>query len=196
MLQTQDIAYFFLIASIWTSVMAISSPGTGLLELSACICVVITAVFAVWLNINLWALGILAAGFIFFLIELARPLKGLFLIVSVIMFSVGSMFLFRGAEGEFVMVSWPLAVISSVGSAGFFWFVVRKVLQARRSPARLDPSTIVGKIGEAQTEIFQEGSVQVASELWSARSDMPIPAGSRVRVVSRSGLILTVEKES
>jgi membrane-bound serine protease (ClpP class) len=196
MLQIQDIAYFFLIASIWTSVLAISSPGTGLLELSACVCVIVTAVFAVWLNINLWALGILAAGFVFFLIELARPLKGLFLIFSVILFSLGSMFLFRGSNGEFVVVSWPLAVVSSVGSAGFFWFVVRKVLQSRRNPARMDPSTVVGKIGEAQTDIFQEGSVQVASELWSARSDALIPAGARVRVVSREGLILTVEKES
>jgi membrane-bound serine protease (ClpP class) len=196
MLQTQDIAYFFLIASIWTSVLAIASPGTGLMELTACICVVITAVFAVWLSINLWALGILAAGFVFFLIELARPLRGIFLILSVILFSVGSMFLFQGGEGGVAAVSWPLAVASSVGTAGFFWFVVRKVLQTRKAPARMDPSSVVGKIGEAQTEIYKEGSVQVASELWSARSDTPIPAGSRVRVVSRDGLILTVVKES
>jgi membrane-bound serine protease (ClpP class) len=196
MLQIQDIAYFFLIASIWTSVLAVASPGTGLLELSACVCVVITAVFAVWLNINLWALGILLGAFIFFLIEIARPLKGLFLILSVILFSIGSVFLFRGSEGEFVVVSWPLAVISSLGTGGFFWLVVRQVLQARKKPFHMDPSAVVGQTGEAQTEIFQEGSVQVASELWSARSDTRIPAGSRVRVVSRNGLILTVEKEA
>jgi membrane-bound serine protease (ClpP class) len=196
MLQTQDIAYFFLIASVWTSVLAISSPGTGLLELSACICVIITALFAVWLNINLWALGILAAAFLVFLLEIVRPLKGLFLLLSVILFSIGSVFLFRGSEGEFVVVSWPLAVVSSLGTGGFFWLVVRKVLQARHKPAGLDPSTVIGQIGEAQTEIHLEGSVQVASELWSARSSTRIPAGSRVRVVSRDGLILTVEKEA
>jgi membrane-bound serine protease (ClpP class) len=196
MLQTQDIAYFFLIASVWASVLAISSPGTGLLELSACFCVVVTAVFAVWLNINLWALGILAAAFLIFLLEIARPLKGIFLLVSVVLFSIGSIFLFRGSGGEFVVVSWPLAVVSSLSTGGFFWLVVRKVLQSRRTPASLDPSSIVGQVGEAQTDVFLEGSVQVASELWSARSDARIPAGSRVRVVSREGLILTVVKES
>jgi membrane-bound serine protease (ClpP class) len=192
----QDIAYFFLIASIWTSILAISSPGTGLLELSACICVFITAIFAVWLNINLWALGILAVAFVIFLLELARPLKGLFLLLSVILFSFGSVFLFRGSEGQWVVVSWPLAVVCSFGTAGFFWLVVRKVLQIRHKPAQMDPSAVVGQIGEAQTEVFLEGSVQVASELWSARSESRISAGSRVRVVSREGLILTVVKES
>jgi membrane-bound serine protease (ClpP class) len=196
MLQTQDIAYFFLIASIWTTVLAISSPGTGLLELAACVCVVITAVFAVWLNINLWAFGILVAAFLVFLLEIAKPLRGVFLIVSVILFSIGSIFLFRGGSGEFVVVSWPLAVISSLGTAVFFWMVVRNVLLTHRRPVQNDPSSIVGQVGEAQTEIFQEGSVQVASELWSARSDTRIPAGSRVRVLSREGLILTVSKES
>jgi membrane-bound serine protease (ClpP class) len=196
MLQMQDIAYFFLIASIWTSVLAISSPGTGLLELAACICVVITAVFAVWLNINLWAFGILVAAFIVFLIEIAKPMKGIFLLISVVLFSVGSIFLFRGSGGEFVIVSWPLAVLSSLGTTGFFWLVVRKVLQTQRRPVQMDPSSIIGQIGETQTEILVEGSVQVASELWSARSDTRIPAGSRVRVISREGLILTVEKES
>jgi membrane-bound serine protease (ClpP class) len=196
MLQTQDIAYFFLIASVWASVLAISSPGTGLLELSACFCVVVTAVFAVWLNINLWALGILAAAFLIFLLEIARPLKGIFLLVSVVLFSIGSIFLFRGSGGEFVVVSWPLAVVSSLSTGGFFWLVVRKVLQSRRTPASLDPTSIVGQVGEAQTDVFLEGSVQVASELWSARSDARIPAGSRVRVVSREGLILMVVKES
>jgi membrane-bound serine protease (ClpP class) len=195
MLQMQDIAYFFLIASIWTSVLAISSPGTGMLELAACVCVVITAVFAVWLNINLWAFGILVAAFIVFLIEIVKPMRGIFLIISVILFSVGSIFLFRGSGGEFAVVSWPLAVVSSLGTTSFFWLVVRKVLQARKKPDQMNPS-IVGQIGEAQTEIFLEGSVQVASELWSARSDIRIPAGSRVRILSREGLILTVAKES
>lgn len=196
MLQAQDIAYFFLIASIWTTALAISSPGTGLLELAACVCVVITAVFAVWLNINLWALGILAAGLMAFLIEIAKPMKGVFLVISIILFSIGSVFLFRGAEGGFAVVSWPLAIVSSLGTAGFFWLVVRNVLKTRKTPSHMDPSAVVGQAGEAQTDIFQEGSVQVASELWSARSETRIPAGSRVRVLSREGLILTVAKES
>ncbi|MFN2299632.1 MAG: NfeD family protein [Anaerolineales bacterium] len=51
-------------------------------------------------------------------------------------------------------------------------------------------------MGTAETEIHHTGSVLVASESWSARSDTPIPAGSDVRVTAREGLVLTVAKEA
>jgi membrane-bound ClpP family serine protease len=54
---------------------------------------------------------------------------------------------------------------------------------------------LVGQPGEARTEVYNDGSVQVSGELWSARSDHPIPAGSHVRVVGREGFVLVVEKE-
>lgn len=195
MLQNQDIAYFFVIAAIWTSALAVASPGTGLLELAAIVCILVSAVFAVFLGVNLWALGILAAAFGVFLLEIVRPLKGIFLFISVVLFSVGSIFLFQNGAGETAAVYWPLAVLLSVGTLVFFWFVIRKTLQVRRQPARMNPSAVIGKVGEAQTEIHKSGSVQVASELWSARSDAPIPAGTRVRVVERDGLVLKVEKD-
>lgn len=112
------------------------------------------------------------------------------------LFSVGSVFLFQNGEGATAVVAWPLAVVSSLGTAVFFWFVVRKVIQTHHKRPQMDPSAVVGQIGRAETEIFHEGSVQVASELWSARSDARIPAGSHVRIVSREGLILTVVKKS
>lgn len=36
--------------------------------------------------------------------------------------------------------------------------------------------------------------VEIEGELWTARSDQPIPAGSLVRIVRFDGLYLTVEK--
>jgi len=35
----------------------------------------------------------------------------------------------------------------------------------------------------------------VAGELWSARSEKPIPAGSEVHVIRREGFILIVERD-
>jgi membrane-bound serine protease (ClpP class) len=57
-----------------------------------------------------------------------------------------------------------------------------------------DLSGLIGQVGEARTRINDEGSVFVAGELWSARSDEPIPAGSSIRVLRREGFILVVEK--
>jgi membrane-bound serine protease (ClpP class) len=196
MLQLQDIAYFFLIASIWTSVLAVASPGTGMLEFSACVSIVITAVFAAYLGVNVLALIILGIAFLVFLLEIARPAKGIFLLISVVLFSLGSVFLFRDGEGGLAIVSWPLAVVSSLGTAGFFWMVVRNIILVHRKRPEMDPSAVIGQLGIAETEIHHIGSVLVASESWSARSDTPIPAGSDVRVTAREGLVLTVVKEA
>ena len=51
-----------------------------------------------------------------------------------------------------------------------------------------DLAGLVGQIGEARTRVDDEGSVLVAGELWSARSEKPIPAGSSVRALRREGV--------
>ena len=58
-----------------------------------------------------------------------------------------------------------------------------------------DLDGLVGQIGESRTAVHEDGSVQVAGELWSARSAEQIAAGSHVRVVRREGFILVVEKD-
>ena len=75
------------------------------------------------------------------------------------------------------------------------WIAITKALQAAHALPSHDLSTLVGQVGEAKTRIHSEGSVQVAGELWSARSDKSIPAGNSVRVVAREGFILVVERE-
>ena len=72
---------------------------------------------------------------------------------------------------------------------------MRKTVQAAEAPPMHDLETLIGSIGEAKTRIHEEGSVYIAGEMWSARSDKPIPAGSSIRVVRREGFILVVEKD-
>jgi membrane-bound serine protease (ClpP class) len=57
-----------------------------------------------------------------------------------------------------------------------------------------DLDTLVGQVGEAKSKVHADGSVYVAGEMWSARSDKNIPAGSHIRVAGREGFILVVEK--
>ena len=78
--------------------------------------------------------------------------------------------------------------------AGFLWIAVRKSVEAASARPSHDLAGLVGQIGEARTKVNEEGSVLVAGELWSARSEKPIPAGSSIRVLRREGFILIVEK--
>jgi len=45
----------------------------------------------------------------------------------------------------------------------------------------------------AKTRVSGDGSVQVAGELWSARSDKAVSEGSPIRVIGREGFVLVIE---
>lgn len=76
---------------------------------------------------------------------------------------------------------------------GLFWIITKKTLEADEAPPSHDLGSLIGAIGEAKSNIHQEGSVQVRKELWTARSNEPIEAGSQIRVIDREGFILVVE---
>jgi len=52
---------------------------------------------------------------------------------------------------------------------------------------------IVGEKGVAVTDVAPTGKVYVHSEYWNAETTVAVPAGSRVRVVSVEGMVLTIE---
>jgi membrane-bound ClpP family serine protease len=107
----------------------------------------------------------------------------------------GSLFLFTGT-GLKPLVD-PLLVIGvSALASTFVWFAAKKSIQAQNARKFHDLEGLVGEFGEARTAIHQEGSVLIGSELWSARSQQPIPSGQRVKVTKRDGFILEVEPDS
>ena len=59
---------------------------------------------------------------------------------------------------------------------GFVWLVGRRSIEALGLPVR-SLKGLIGKIGEAHTDIFAEGSVYIDGEEWSGHSEVFIPAG-------------------
>ncbi len=55
------------------------------------------------------------------------------------------------------------------------------------------PETLIGARGRAITDCRPSGTVRVQGDVWQARSDSGVSAGEPVRVLSRDGLVLTVE---
>ena len=190
-----NIAYLFLLAGVLLGLMAIISPGTGMFEVGALFCLALAGYAVYNLSFNLWALIILFLSIIPFVYAIQKPKRERFLALSILGLVVGSVFLFA-TDGWQPAVNFPLALVSSILYAGFIWIAVRKTLQAAHARPTHDLSVLVGQIGEAKTRIYKEGSVQVAGELWSARSEKAIPVGSPVRIVAREGFVLLVEKQS
>ena len=190
-----NVAYLLLVAGFTFATLSLLAPGTGLLEIGALFALLLAGWGIYNLPVNFWALGVLLLGVFPFLLAVRRSGRLTFLGISILALVVGSAFLFRG-EGWRPAVDPVLALLVSVLVTGFFWVVVQKTLEAERARPTHDLDALVGSLGEAKTEVHMEGTVQVAGELWTARSAEPIPDGARIRVIGREGLILDVKPDS
>lgn len=188
-----NVAYLFLLAGVLLGFLAIIAPGTGMLEIGAFFCLALAGYAVYNLSFNVWALVVLVLSVVPFLYAIQKPKRELFLALSILGLVIGSVFLFA-TDGWQPAVNPFLALVSSVLYAGFLWIAIRKVLQASHAHPTHDLGTLVGQMGEAKTRVHASGSVQVAGELWSARSEKNIPEGSPIRVVAREGFVLIVEK--
>ena len=190
-----NVAYLILLGGVLLGFLAIITPGTGLFEIGTFFCILLTGYVFYHLPINGWAIIVMLLSIIPFVYASQKPKRGLFLGISILLVVIGSVFVFPRSEAQ-SGVNPLVAIISSGFTATFLWLTVRKYLEAAHLKPVHDLSDLVGKTGSTRTDVNIEGSVQVAGELWSARSDQLIPTGCSVKVVRREGFILVVEKSN
>lgn len=189
-----NVAYVLLILGFLTAVLALFSPGTGVLEVIALFVLALAGYEIANLDINLWALILMAAGVVPFLAALRAPHKARppLIAAAALAFVVGSTFLFRG-ESWLPVVSPVLVLLLAPLAIGGTWWLTTKSLEAITTRPVFDLDRLVGMTGEASSDIRGKGTVYVNGEEWTALSKAFIPAGSPIRVVRRNGLMLEVE---
>jgi membrane-bound serine protease (ClpP class) len=190
-----NVAYVLLLVGSLLGLFALVTPGTGLLEIGTFICLGLAGYAVTRLDFNWWALILLVLSVIPFLFAIRKPKRELYLALSILGLVIGSAYVFRNENGQ-PAVNLFVAGTGSILFAGFLWIATRKILEAIHAAPTNDLTALIGQLGKSKTHIHKEGSVQVAGELWSARSAEPILAGSQIRVVRREGFTLVVEKES
>jgi membrane-bound serine protease (ClpP class) len=188
-----NVAYLILVGAALLTMMAVLNPGTGVLEILALFLWLLSGYIIFNLPVNFWALGLMLLGLVLFLLSLRKTKNLVYLGLSIGAVVAGSIFLFD-QPGWQPAVNPILAVIVSVFVAGFTWIVAQKAIEADRMRPAHDLEALIGVIGQAETTVGEGGSVQVAGELWSARSEQAIPEGSPVRVIGRDGFYLIVEQ--
>jgi membrane-bound serine protease (ClpP class) len=187
-----NVAYLLLVIGLIVAILALFAPGTGVLEIGALFMLFLAGYGIFNQSINPWALAVLVVGVFPFLLALRKSGQYIFLILSILALVVGSVFLVRAPAGG-TAVHPVLAILVSVIAVTFLWFIGRRGIEAIQRPVTHDLDRLIGMVGQAHTSLNPDGSVYVGSEEWSAHSDVFVPSGSRVRVIKRDGLILTVE---
>jgi membrane-bound serine protease (ClpP class) len=188
-----NVAYLVLMFAFVMTFVAILTPGTGVIEGTALLSLLAAAYSIYYLPLNYVALVILLIGVVPFFIAVRKSGRALYLVISIAALVIGSSFLFRG-QGLLPAVNPILALVVSTLSAVFIWIIARKGIEASLKPPMHDLNTLIGQKGMASTRIYHEGTVQIESEQWSARSEEPIVAGTEVRIIGREGFTLVVEK--
>ncbi|KAF0107268.1 MAG: hypothetical protein FD146_1746 [Anaerolineaceae bacterium] len=186
-----NVAYVLLVIGFMLALLAIVTPGTGMLEVGALFLLALAGYGVYKIGLNFWALIILLLSVVPFFYAIRKPKREWFLGLSILGLIVGSLYIFPPG-GWLPVVNPFVAVITSALAGGTIWFVVRKTIQAHTLRPAHDLESLIGQIGETKTLVHESGSVQVAGELWSVRSEKSIPAGSRVRVTGREGFVLVV----
>lgn len=189
-----NVAYLLLVLTSLVMLASVLSPGTGFVEFSALSLMVLTGWVIYNSKVNPVALVLLVAGFVPFWLAVRRSGKRWYLPLAIAMFVIGSSFLFTQPDSWLPAVHPVLGVGVSALLSLFLWWAARRTIEVLTSTPAHDLGVLIGKVGEARSDIFQEGTVYVHGEEWSAFSRVMIPAKARVRVLGRSGLILEVEQ--
>ncbi len=189
-----NVAYVLLILGFLTAVLALFSPGTGVLEIVALFALAIAGYEIVNLNINLWALALMGVGIVPFVAALRAPRNARppLIAAAALAFVIGSTFLFRG-ESWLPVVSPVLVLLLAPLAIGGTWWLTTKSIEAVTTRPVFDLDRLIGMSGQASSDIRGQGTVYVNGEEWTALSKSFIPAGSPIRVVRRKGLALEVE---
>lgn len=187
-----NVAYLVLVVGFVLGVLALLTPGTGLLEIGTLLAMFLAGYSIYNLPINTWALIVLVVGVVPFLLAVRKSKQWYWLIPAILSLIVGSIFLFKLETGA-PAINPILASLTSVLATVFLWFVGRKIVDAMKARPTQDLSRLIGLLGEARSDIAMEGTVYVGGEEWSARCEKKIRSGAKVKVVKREGLVLLVE---
>lgn len=187
------IAYVLLLAGIYGLILEAFHPGTLLPGIAGGICLLIGLYALQLLPVNYAGLALMTLGIALLLAEVFVPTAGVLGIGGVIAFVLGSVMLFRsGVPGYGV----NLGVIAGIAFCAvvLLALLLRLVMRARR----VRPSSGIDAMLQTTGELLQpvsaggESWVLIAGERWRVQCEAALPAGARVRVVSRHNLLLQV----
>ena len=188
-----EIALFLIVIGTWGIIFELYNPGIGLAGIAGVVCFLLGLNALYILPTNWIAVALIVLAMLLMLVDLQTAGFGIWTLAGVVSLIVGSRVLFSGADAE-LEPSWWASIGAVLGTLVFFVSVMTAALRVRLRRPVGDDHTIVGTIGEAQTDIAPEATVLTEGTLWRARTmETGIAVGSKVKVMATEGLVLLVE---
>ncbi len=190
-----QVALILMMIGIYGLFFEATSPGFGVPGVAGAISLLIALYAFQLLPVNWAGVALIAVGAGLMLAEAFLPSFGAFGIGGVIAFVVGGLFL-MDAEAPGFGVPLALIVGLALASAAILLAIGGFAARSFKRPVVSGREEMAGAVG---TVIGPAGRgdcwVTVHGESWRARSEAPLAAGTRVRVVRLDGLTLEVAPE-
>lgn len=187
------IAYTLLVIGIMGLFLEATHPGVFLPGIAGGICLLVGLYALQLLPVSYAGLALMALGIGLLAAEAVLPTVGALGIGGLIAFVVGSVMLMKtGVPGYGVNLGIIAAI--TVCAAGSLALIVRALFRARRSRQFIGDEALLSERVELLEPIAagSEGWASVRGERWRVRSECALPAGARVRIKQRQGLVLWI----
>ncbi len=203
-----NVALILLTVGIYALFFEFANPGFVLPGVAGAICVLVGLFAMQLLPVNYAGLGLVVFGLACLIAEAFLPTFGVLGFGGIVAFAIGALMLID-TDVPGYGIPLPLIAGLALGGAAFVALVSSVALRARRRPVVSGAEAMVGSIGEVIDEGLRPGGphgaagpagsataatgwARVRGERWRVVCDTQLAAGRRVRVTSRSGLLLTV----
>ncbi len=186
---TPSLALLLITLGVQLLIAEFAQPGGYVAGIAGAIALILGIYALGVLDANYTGLALIALAFLLFILDIKAPTHGVLTVGGIISFVAGAALLFYQ---PFMEIPWGTIIGLALFTALFFAFIVAKVIRAQKRKPWTGIEAMLGKEGEARSDLNPSGLVYVDG-LWQAEAeDPPIPAGSKVIVVGYQGLRLRV----
>ncbi len=188
-----NIAYILMMIGLAGLYFELSNPGTILPGVVGALALTLAFFAFKALPVNYAGLLLILLAGVFFFLEIKIASFGLLALAGLIALTLGSLMLFSKTPG--VGISWSVLWPTLIGVGLFLSVITYLAAKAVRSPPQTGPESLLGATGRVISDVGpDQGQIFIHGEIWEARSDHPIPAGRRVKVLAVEALTLKVEE--
>ena len=191
-----DLAYVFFLAGMALLALEFSHPGLVLPGVAGAVLLLLAAFGLMILPVSLAGLLLVVLGISLMIAEAVLGAFGALGAAGVVSFLLGSLFFYRPSPAWEEWPShpgYPVIVLVTFATSGFFLGILRMALKARFKPPITGAPAMAGSTGRALESFRERGRIRLHGEIWWATAKDLVAEGQDVRVLEVSGLTLVVE---
>jgi membrane-bound serine protease (ClpP class) len=174
--------------------MEFNAPGT-IIPGTLGTLLVLLALFALnLLPLEHAGVALMIAAVVLFVLDIKFATHGILGLAGTACLIFGLLTLVDGPIPE-MRVALGTAIGAGAGFGILTIFLTTIALRARRNKVTTGGDALLGEVAVAQTALDPMGQVLVRGELWQAHALAGAQPGDRLRIVSRNGLLLEVERD-